>query len=133
MYLNDVNRSWGNRWGYVACLVVALTWFPFAMTNGNAGSPESGVIQGSGAINRTEEEPITFMLRGSLISMEGGLYGIRDSEGVETTVLSKSGTTMVGVPKVGDQVEVEYLENGTALLIMVLTSTPRPGQIPEKK
>jgi len=83
--------------------------------------PETVISEGAG---QAGSEPVTFMLRGRLIALEGGLYGIQDADGVETTILAKKGTTIHGNPKVGDQVEVEYLENGTALVVIVISSTP---------
>ena len=127
------NRLEGHKCGVMAWLVCGLACLFGALPNGYAGSPVGSGMPGSERNNRAGEEPVTFVMRGSLILVEGGVYGIRDSENVETTVIGKSGTMISGNPKIGDQVEVEYLENGTALSIRVVTTNPPSGQMPMKK
>ena len=96
-----------------------------------AGPPVKAIKAGMEKSPEPGSEPVTFHLRGELIALEDGLYGIRDSDGMETTVVTKKGTVIHGNPKVGDQVDVEYLENGTALVIMVNISKSRPGEKPK--
>ena len=91
----------------------------------HADSRNKNIIIDTEKNGQTRQEPVTFMLRGELISLQDGLYSIRDNDGVETTIAAKKVTTIHGRPKVGDRVDVEYLENGTALIIMVIP--PKEG------
>ena len=78
------------------------------------GQPEEGAAQ-----IQNEIRGVTFFVQGQFVAASGDAFIIRDIDGQEHTVIITKETSIPEYPTKGASIEVEYLENGIALVVLM--------------
>lgn len=110
------------KWGIVFWLGLTVLFLNGGLTQALA---EKGQANTKGMVkNKKTSEVSTLFVQGKLMSISSDAYVIRNIDEEDFTVIVTKETWVKERPRVGDHVEVEYLESGKALVVIVKHPEP---------